>query len=66
MLAPSNFFGPKKIRCLQLNTIRLNLLHLMFLLGLKKDYENANKVGIKAYQLNTDALKGPKEQYYSC
>ena len=66
MLAPSNFFKPPKRHCALLNTLRANYLHLFYLLGQRREFKKANKIGRKCVQLWADALKDKEEHYYTC
>lgn len=55
-----------QLTIITINTLRVNLLTLMFKLGQQRDYENANKVGRKYYNFTSETLSGSKEHYHTC
>ena len=53
-------------RCINLNAIRYNLLHLMFLLGQRGMNDKANEVAHMNMKLIDDSLIGRPEEFYTC
>ena len=52
-------------RCININTIRYNLIHLMYVLSQHKRYEEANLVADRTMQLMSDSLKGKPEKFHT-